>query len=153
MSYQIIINTDNYRHRPCSKKNWEPGTINDYMLAINGWKTIEKSLKEVAWRIEMFFGGLPYSTHYNKEYEDYNRFWKWFNQKKNNITYRDRLCGIDRSNELRVYGIAQGYVSAEKCIEELNKSGTVKIQFSEAYDIRQRGCKIFKGCFMEITAL
>ena len=34
--YQMVINTDAYVCERCSKKNWEPGTKNDYMLAING---------------------------------------------------------------------------------------------------------------------
>jgi len=152
MGYKVIINTDNYKHQPCCKKNWEPGTMNDYMFEINGWKTIERSLKEVAWRIEMFFGGVPYTHHYDKAFADYARFWKWFNQKKNKVTYRDRLCKLDRTSELKVYGIAQGYICAEKAIRELKEKGRVRINFSDAYDIRQRGSKIFKGCYMEIMA-
>ena len=152
MGYKVIINTDNYKHQPCCKKNWEPGTMNDYMFEINGWKTIERSLKEVAWRIEMFFGGVPYTHHYDNAFADYARFWKWFNQKKNKVTYRDRLCKLDRTSELKVYGIAQGYICAEKAIRELKEKGRVRINFSDAYDIRQRGSKIFKGCYMEITA-
>lgn len=50
--YQAVINTDGYKLMPCSKKNWEAGTINDFMLAINGWKSTERSLQEVRWRIE-----------------------------------------------------------------------------------------------------
>ena len=53
--YQAIINTDDYKLMPCSKKNWEAGTINDFILAINGWKSTERSLQEVRWRIEMLF--------------------------------------------------------------------------------------------------
>ena len=34
--YRVKINTDSYKCKRCSKKNWEPGTMNDYMLAING---------------------------------------------------------------------------------------------------------------------
>lgn len=51
--YQAVINTDGYKLMPCSKKNWEAGTVNDFMLAINGWKSTERSLQEVRWRIEM----------------------------------------------------------------------------------------------------
>ena len=29
-TYKVLINTDNFTHFPCSKKNWEPGTINDF---------------------------------------------------------------------------------------------------------------------------
>jgi hypothetical protein len=123
------------------------------MLKLNGWKSTERSLKEVGWRIEMFFGGLPYSYHYNEKFKDYKQFWKWFNQRKNKITYHDRLCGFDRTSDLKVYGIAQGYVCPVKAIQELKDKGSVRIDFSEAYDIRQRGCNIFKGCFMEITAV
>lgn len=34
--YRFKINTDSYKCKRCSKKNWEPGTMNDYMLAIYG---------------------------------------------------------------------------------------------------------------------
>lgn len=34
--YQFTLNTDSYICHSCSKKNWEPGMKNDYMLAING---------------------------------------------------------------------------------------------------------------------
>ncbi len=29
-TYKVLINTDNFTHFPCSKKNWEPGTINGF---------------------------------------------------------------------------------------------------------------------------
>ena len=45
--YQAVINTDGYKLMPCSKKNWEAGTVNDFMLAINGWKSTERSLQEM----------------------------------------------------------------------------------------------------------
>jgi hypothetical protein len=125
--------------------------MNDFILSLKDWKSTERTLDEVQWRIDMFFNGLPYETQYNKEWEHYNRFWKWFKQKKNTITYRDRLCEFDRTQEAKVYGIAQGYVCSKKKIKELKDNGSVKIGFDEAYDIRQRGSKVFKGCFMEIV--
>ena len=36
MRYKFSINTDDYVCGKCSKKNWEAGTRNDYMLTING---------------------------------------------------------------------------------------------------------------------
>lgn len=29
--YKMIINTDTYKCKRCSKKNWEPGTLNDLL--------------------------------------------------------------------------------------------------------------------------
>ena len=76
--YQAVINTDGYKLMPCSKKNWEAGTVNDFMLAINGWKSTERSLQEVRWRIEMLFKHAHYHCG-NSHWE------KWFAQRKNMI--------------------------------------------------------------------
>ena len=149
--YKAIIVTDNYRHQPCSKQNWEPGTMNDFVMALNGWKSTESSLQKVRWLIELFFGGLPYEHHYDKSWKDYDKFWKWYRSKKESkFIYHDRLCGFDRTDRLGVYGIAQGYVNPDKKMEKLKSNGVVRIEFGEAYDIRQRGCTLFNGCFMEI---
>ena len=40
--YKMMIHTGAYKPKRCSKKNWEPGTQNDYMAAING---ITRSLR------------------------------------------------------------------------------------------------------------
>ena len=40
--YKMTINTDAYKCGRCSKKNWEAGTRNDYMIAI---KLIELFMK------------------------------------------------------------------------------------------------------------
>ena len=56
MKYKVVINTDAYECQKCSKKHWEPGTMNDYMLTINGWHTVEYSLQQVIWRIMMLRG-------------------------------------------------------------------------------------------------
>ena len=148
--YKVTINTDNYKHRACNKKNWELGTINDFMLAINGWSNFEKNIKELTWRIEYFFGGIPYDHHYDKTHEDYNSFWQWYNQDINTIIFHDRLCNLDRTKEIRAYGIAQGYVSSTNILEQVESKGKIRIDFSEAYDIRQGGYKIFKGAYMKI---
>lgn len=47
--YKMTINTDTYKCGRCSKKNWEPGTRNDYMIAINGITRTLYSMREVMW--------------------------------------------------------------------------------------------------------
>ena len=141
--YQAIINTDCYKLMPCSKKNWEAGTINDFILAINGWKSTERSLQEVRWRIEMLFGHAYYHCG-NSHWE------KWFSQRKNKIKYQDRLCGFERTDSIKVPGFAQGYVDISDLLEKLKADGKIRIPFSMGYDMRQSGGKRYKGCYMEI---
>ena len=112
--YQAVINTDGYKLMPCSKKNWEAGTVNDFMLAINGWKSTERSLQEVRWRIEMLFKHAHYHCG-NSHWE------KWFAQRKNKIKYHDRLCELDRLDDISVPGFAQGYVDIGALLEKLKE--------------------------------
>ena len=67
--YQMRINTDAYVLQRCSKRNWEPGTMNDYMVAINGLTRTLKNLKEAMWQLELF-GGNSFLT---SEYSDDNK--------------------------------------------------------------------------------
>ena len=45
--YKMTINTDTYKCGRCSKKNWKPGTRNDYMIAINGITRTLYNMREV----------------------------------------------------------------------------------------------------------
>ena len=56
MAYRFTVNTESYKDMRCSEKNWEPGTLNDFMHTLNGWTIRENNLREVAWRIA-YFGG------------------------------------------------------------------------------------------------
>lgn len=141
--YHVTINTDGFVLFPCSKKNWEPGTINDFIQSINGWKSTEHSLQEVRWRIELRFQ-QAHSHYGNPKWE------QWFCKKKNKITFRDRLCGFDRTSDISVPEFAQGYVNIDKLLNELEEKGTVRIPFSMGYDTRQSNSKRFQKCFMEI---
>ena len=38
------------------KKNWEPGTMNDFMLAINGITRTIYTKRELIWQLELFRG-------------------------------------------------------------------------------------------------
>lgn len=140
--YKVSINTDAYRQLRCSRKNWENGTTNDFMQAINGWNIRESSLKKVNWRINTFL---------HQACGDYGdtEFIEWKNNKKNKIQYRDVLCECDRIDDVAVYGFAQGYFKTDNAIEKLKKYGIVKIPFSVAYDCRQH-IKNIDGCYMEI---
>lgn len=130
--YHVSINTDGYTSLRCSKKNWEPGTINDFIHAINGWESTEKSLTEVRWRIEL----LLHQTHYHCG----NAHWeKWFAKKKNKIRYQDQLCEMERIDDVSVPGFAQGYVNINDLLNELKQTGSVRIPFSMGYDMRQSG--------------
>ena len=152
--YRFTVNTDTYKCGRCSKKNWEPGTRNDYMIAINGRTGIENSIRELRWLLDLFQG----NSWQNSEYSDQNprenyglsdRYVKWLARRVHNVTYHDRLCGFDRKQYLSGYGWMQGYFDRDKIIEELRENGTVKIPFSYLYDTRQYD-KAMDGCYMQI---
>ena len=153
--YKAYINTDSYVCHRCSKKNWEPGTVNDYMLALNGWHSTEKNLREVMWRIEMFRGRIWLHSEYSDDNPEENygmseRYQKWLNKRCNKVKFRDRLCELDREQVPSGYGFMQGYFSLDNKIEDLKKYGSVRIYFKELYDIRQYD-KNMNGCYMEIS--
>ena len=155
--YRFIINTDAYKCGRCSKKNWEPGTRNDYMLAINGRTGIEHSIREVRWLLDLFQGQSWQNGEYSLDNPRENsglsdRYVKWLARKCHNVTYRDRLCGFDRKQFLSGYGWMQGYFDRENAIETLQENGVVKVPFSCLYDIRQYD-KAMDGCYMEIRKI
>lgn len=153
--YKVTVNTDSYKCGRCSKENWEPGTRNDYMLAINGLTRTLYSLREVMWQLELFRGNYFMSSEWdesNPEENDHlsDRYIKFL--KKNTIKYHDRLCGFDRSQYLSGYGWMQGYFSVGETIEKLKKEGIVKVPFKWLYDLRQYD-KAMDGCYMEIKRI
>lgn len=149
--YKVVINTDSYKLKACSKKNWEAGTLNDFMVALNGWHSTENNLTELLFRLHMFTGRSFPDIAWDHEKEDYtDAYKKWISKKCNRITYLDRLCGFERTEEIKGYGFTQGYIDLDKVIEELKQNGSVKIPFEWLYDIRQY-YKGMNGCYMEIT--
>lgn len=153
--YKVTINTDKYVCGRCSKENWEPGTRNDYMTAINGITRTLRSMREVMWQMELFRGNSFLMSEYdeNNKKENYHlsdRYVKFL--KKNTIKYYDRLCGFHRTQYLSGYGWMQGYFNAAEARETLKKEGIVKIPFKWLYDIRQYD-KRMDGCYMEIKKI
>ena len=153
--YRVKINTDSYKCKRCSKKNWEPGTMNDYMLAINGITRTIYTKRELIWQLELFRGesfltGLL--SEYDIDSEGNLRLSDRYAEflKKNRIKYYDRLCGFEREQYLSGYGFMQGYFDIDKVLEQLKKEGFAKVLFSWLYDTRQYD-KCMDGCYMEIT--
>lgn len=153
--YQFSVNTDKYICHRCSKRNWEPGTVNDYMLTINGIKRTLNSLQEVLWQLELLRGNSFLISEYSEENPEENyhlsdKYCKFL--KKNEITYFDRLCGFNRTQYLSGYGFMQGYFSVGEQIQKLKKEGYIKVPFSWLYDIRQYD-KNMNGCFVEVKKI
>lgn len=144
MPYTVVVNTDAYRQRRCSKENWEPGTTNSFMKAVNGWRTEEPDIESVKWRIEMFLHGTPLDAFDDPKCNE------WYNDPKNQIKYHDMPCDIMRNAFIECPGWHQGYCRIGKLLEELETSGHVRIPFAYAYDMRQY-IKNMDGCFMEIS--
>lgn len=163
MAYRVTINTDAYKCARCSKKNWEPGTRNDYMLAINGRTFMEHSIREVRWLLDLFQGidhnngeWTPANADKTGKYGDYygmsDRYYNWLHRKAHHVEYHDRLCDLTRRQVLSGYGWMQGYFDRQKVIDELLENGSVKVPFKYLYDIRQYDTNM-NGCYMliEIT--
>ena len=131
----------------CSKKNWEPGTINDFMEALNDYKVTERSVEGVRRRLKVFSGywGELYEVNGTEGYS-------WLDAPKNKcrITYLDKLCGFERTHDVAPYGWKQGYFNYEAVIKELKEKGIAKIPFKWVYDIRQYN-KRYDGCYMKIV--
>lgn len=163
MRYRITINTDSYKCSKCSKDNWEPGTRNDYMLAINERTFTENSLKEVGWLLDMFQGNTfnigewtPENSDKVGKYGEYygmsEKYYKWLHKKGHIVKYYDNICNLNRQQWLSGYGFCQGYLDKRKHFEELKKSGITKVFFKELYDVRQYD-KNLNGCYMEIKSI
>lgn len=153
--YIVTINTDAYKLKRCSKKNWETGTQNDYMTAINGITRTLHSMREVMWQLELFRGNSFVMSEYDESNKEENhhlsdRYVKF--RKKNTIKYFDRLCGFERQQYLSGYGYMQGYFCISDVMEKLKSEGTVKIPFKWLYDMRQYD-RSMNGCYMEIIKI
>lgn len=153
MAYIMRIDTMKYKdHKNISRKNWEPGTMDDYMHAINGISRRLRSEREVLWQLKLFQGESFLSSEWseNNPKENHglsNRYVKFL--KKNQITYHDRLCDCERTRPLSGYGFMQGYFDIDKYLNILKETGVIQIPFSALYDIRQYD-KCMNGCYMEI---
>lgn len=140
--YKITVSTAEFNPFYATKKNWENGTRNDFMYAINSWHITEKNLRDLKNRVKLMLGhGVE-----EKYYQDDKA--KWLG--KSYITYEDRMCGFERTDTVGPYGFAQGYVDVDKHIQELLTTGESKIYFRDAYDIRQYH-KNYDGCYILIT--
>ena len=147
MPYICIIDTSKYKPRRCSKKNWEPGTRNDFMRALNGWRHEEPDHQSLRWRLMMFQGSAPYDPD---EY-DSEAYQTWVHQPCNRLTYQDRLCEMTRSAEICPPGFKQGPgLRVGALIEAVDRDGYLEIPFSRVYDIRQYD-RHMDGCVMRIT--
>lgn len=153
--YRMTIDTTKYKLGACDAKNWEPGTRNDYMIAINGRTSVLYSMREVMWQLELFHGNSFLMSEYdeNNPEENYHlsdRYVKFL--KKNTVKYFDRLCGFERTQYLSGYGWMQGYFSVGQVMEKLKTEGVVEIPFKWLYDLRQYD-KAMDGCFMRIEKI
>ena len=129
--YKVKINTDSYKCKRCSKKNWEPGTMNDYMLAINGITRTIYTKRELIWQLELFRGQSFLLSEYDS------------NNPEENFGLSNRYVKFLKKNTIKYYDI-------DKVLDLLKKEGSVKVPFSWLYDIRQYD-RCMDECYMEIT--
>lgn len=140
--YLLRIDTSAYKKKRCSKTNWEGGTVNDFMRALNGWRVTERSMAGVKRRLCIFDGSL---CEEGVNYE-------WCTKNRGVIKYHDNLCDVERTAYVAPYGFKQGYLNKKAVIETLKKEGYVKVPFSSVYDIRQYD-RHYDGCYLEIRAV
>ena len=142
--YQLTVNTEKYKVKQCSSKNWKPGTQNDYMQAINGIQRDLKNIQEVEWQLELFQGNSRMDMNDTEKLASYNRFLD-----ENVITYHDKICDLDRKHYLSGYGCMSGDYKPAKDLDDLKLCGYVKILFQSFYD-SQHYDKSMDGCYLEI---
>lgn len=147
--YKMMIHTGAYKPKRCSKKNWEPGTQNDYMAAINGITRSLHSMREVMWQLKLFRGNSFLDSEYSEENHGLSdKYLKFLEDNK--ITYFDHLCSFERTQYLSGYGFMQGDLRVSVVLETLKREGSVTVPFSSLYDARQYD-KHMDGCYMKIT--
>lgn len=146
MPYKVTISTKAYKPMRATKQNWEPGTTNDHVQALDGFQCMEMTLTEVGWRLEMFAGTKPWDVYDTPYYK------AWLYQGYNTLTYHDRLCDIDRTTEICPPGFKQGYMNIPALLESLEREGRIVVPFSKAYDIRQYN-KHMDGCVLTVEKI
>ena len=84
MSYKVTFHTEAYKSHRASKKNWELGTQNDHIKALNGLPFVEETKEELSWRLLMAGGNTPYEL----TPESTVRYEAWRNNPRNTIKFR-----------------------------------------------------------------
>ena len=150
MAYRVSIDTSAYKDKKCSEKNWEAGTMNDFMHAINGWSVREGNLRELSWRLSYLGNWAPCKAS-GENYPIYKAWVEKHDKTKNYIKFWDNICKFERKEPVQMYGFAQGYFDIDKVIDEVREKGSAKIPFSKYYDTRQpHNLKNVMGCYILI---
>lgn len=141
--YRVTISTRRFKpYMRCSPKNWEPGTTNDHMAALDGWSTVEPDITALRWRLMMFSGAGPWGDEaFSSAYK------KWNAQPENKLTFHDKLCDMEREAKITPPGFHQSSFPIDKYLEEVEEKGTLKIPFSAVYDMRQYPHRM-DGCYL-----
>ena len=147
MPYAVSIDTSAYKPRRFSERNWEPGLLNSQMRALGAFKSTERSLRQLRWRINMFLSGCGIIGAVDDCVME--KYAKWAAHPKNTIHFFDEGCKFERTMRPECPGFHQGYYNIENALAKLEKDGVVDIPFSAAYDSRQYD-KRMNGCFMRI---
>lgn len=138
--YEVRIHTEDYIPR---KTTWKPENkvVNQFMEGLGEWSANELSLQQAQWRLELFLGirseacgSLPYM--------------RWMQRNRNNelvVVDEDRFFHLDISP----YGQKKENFDVHGKLAALEKNGSVRIYFSEAYD-PSVDCADMSCCYMEI---
>ena len=145
MSYKVTFHTEAYKSHRASKKNWELGTQNDHIKALNGLSFVEETKEELSWRLLMAGGNTPYEL----TPESAVCYEAWRNNPRNTIKFQDKLCDMERTIYPSVPGFTQGYVNVDAVIQKVEKAGTAKVEFRQFYDLRQYDPHM-NGCYIQI---
>ena len=118
--------------------------VNDFMKALNGYKVTETNLKMVRRRIDVF-AGHGYCCDNPNEDMTVDEYFDWLRNPKNKaqITFYDRLCECERTEDVAPYGFKLGYFNTDNLLNTLKTKGRVRISFEMCYDLRQAFSKRF----------
>ena len=124
------------------RRDWERQIVDDFIRAINGRQYECDGYPALMDRLRFIAGRA------SKISADVAENHVWVNNKK---------YGGAKLIPVRAYGFAQGYVDlngrmAALLVAELSEGETAatNIPLTHFYDIRQRGSKVFKGCYVEV---
>jgi len=146
--FKVWFTTSRYKPHKASVQNWEPGTKNCHMKALDGWSSVEPDERALRWRLWLFQGGpIP------SDPEEYEQYKQWRAQPINKIEFWDSYCEMDRVTEPTPPGFKQGAaLQVDKIMAELRTRGIAIIPFSQVYDSRQYDHHM-DGCELLIVAL
>lgn len=127
MKYVVRFNTTGYKS--VRRKDWHLQLYNDFVVAVNGWEYQCATEEETFEKLRQIQGQNVNTSLDNCIFLESEKYGK-------------------QVMEVKVPGLAMGYVDFDEVMKQANEKGMASISFADFYDLRQ-GCP-FKNCYVEI---